>query len=43
MLSTALKDIAVELNVFVMSSTQTNAKSDDDNGKLKNESVTYSD
>lgn len=39
MLSTALKDIAVELNVFVMSSTQTNAKSDDDNGKLKNESV----
>ena len=39
MLSTALKDIAVELNVFVMSSTQTNSKSDDDNGKLKNESV----
>lgn len=39
MLSTALKDIAVELGLFVMSSTQTNAKSDDDNRTMKNESV----
>ena len=39
MLSTALKDIAVELGLFVMSSTQTNAKSDEDNRTMKNESV----
>ena len=29
MFSTALKDLAVELNVFMMSSTQVNAKGDD--------------
>ena len=34
--STALKDLAVELNVFVMSSTQLNAKGDDNSG-IKNE------
>ena len=34
--STALKDLAVELNVFVMSSTQLNAKGDD-NSNIKNE------
>lgn len=36
--STALKDLAVELNVFVMSSTQLNAKGDD-NSNIKNESA----
>lgn len=39
MLSTALKDLAVEMKLFIMSSTQTNAKSNDDNNKIKNESV----
>lgn len=39
MLSTALKDLAVEMRLFVMSSTQTNAKSDDDQKGIKNESV----
>ena len=34
--STALKDLAVELNVFMMSSTQLNAKGDD-NSNIKNE------
>jgi len=34
--STALKDLAVELNVFIMSSTQLNAKGDD-NSNIKNE------
>ena len=34
--STALKDLAVELNVFMMSSTQVNAKADD-NSNIKNE------
>ena len=38
MFSTALKDLAVELNVFMMSSTQVNAKSDD-NSDIKNEST----
>lgn len=38
LLSTALKDLAVELKIFVMSSTQTNAKSDEDK-TIKNESV----
>ena len=32
MFSTALKDLAVELNVFMMSSTQLNAKGDDSTG-----------
>ena len=36
--STALKDLAVELNAFVMSSTQLNAKGDD-NSNIKNESA----
>lgn len=39
MLSTALKDLAVEMKIFVMSSTQTNAKSEDEQKGLKNESV----
>lgn len=39
MLSTALKDLAVEMQLFVMSSTQTNAKSEDEKGGIKNESV----
>jgi replicative DNA helicase len=34
--STALKDLAVELNIFMMSSTQLNAKGDD-NSNIKNE------
>ena len=38
MLSTALKDLAVEMDLFIMSSTQTNAKSEENNG-IKNESV----
>jgi len=38
MFSTALKDLAVELNVFMMSSTQVNAKGDD-NSDIKNEST----
>ena len=37
-LSTALKDLAVEMDLFIMSSTQTNAKSEENNG-IKNESV----
>lgn len=36
MFSTALKDLAVEQNVFVMSSTQLNAKGDD-NSNIRNE------
>lgn len=36
MFSTALKDLAVELNVFMMSSTQLNAKGDD-NSNIRNE------
>lgn len=39
MLSTALKDLAVEMDLFIMSSTQTNAKAEDDNRTMKNESV----
>ena len=39
MLSTALKDLAVEMNLFIMSATQTNAKSEDGGEKIKNESV----
>lgn len=39
MLSTALKDLAVEMRLFVMSSTQTNAKSEDGQKGIKNESV----
>ena len=39
MLSTALKDLAVEMRLFVMSSTQTNAKSEDEQKGIKNESV----
>ena len=38
MFSTALKDLAVELDVFMMSSTQLNAKGDD-NSNIKNESA----
>lgn len=37
MFSTALKDLAVELNIFIMSSTQLNANGDD-NSKIRNES-----
>lgn len=39
MLSTALKDVAVEMNLFIMSSTQTNAKAEEDNRLMKNETV----
>lgn len=39
MLSTALKDMAVEMNLFIMSSTQTNAKAEEDNRLMKNENV----
>ena len=40
MLSTALKDLAVEMELFIMSSTQTNAKSEDTPAEgIKNESV----
>ena len=38
MFSTALKDLAVELNVFVMTSTQTNAQADN-NKDIRNEGV----
>ena len=38
MMSAALKDLAVEMKLFVMSSTQTNAKVEDEKG-IKNESV----
>lgn len=38
MFSTALKDLAIELNVAVFTSTQVNAKIDD-NREIKNESV----
>ena len=38
MFATALKDLAVELNVFIMTSTQLNAKGDN-NGTIKNESA----
>lgn len=37
MLSTALKDLAVELNIFMMTSTQVNANADD-NHNIRNES-----
>lgn len=37
MMSTALKDLAVELDIFVMTSTQTNAQNDN-NTNIKNES-----
>lgn len=39
MLSTALKDLAVEMGLFILSSTQTNAKSEDAKAGVKNESV----
>lgn len=39
LLSTALKDLAVEMNLFIMSSTQTNAKVEEDNRLMKNENV----
>ena len=39
LLSTALKDLAVEMKLFVMSSTQTNAKSEEKDKGIKNESV----
>ena len=39
LLSTALKDLAVEMKLFIMSSTQTNAKSEDNDKGIKNESV----
>lgn len=39
MLSTALKDLAVEMNLFIMSSTQTNAKVEERGRELANESV----
>ena len=38
MMSTALKDLAVELNVFVMTSTQLNANADD-NERIRNEAT----
>lgn len=38
MLSTALKDLAVEMGLFVMTATQTNAKSEEEGG-IKNESA----
>lgn len=37
MFATALKDLAVELNIFVMTSTQVNANADD-NKNIRNES-----
>ena len=39
LLSAALKDIAVEYEVFVMSATQTNAQGEDSSRSIKNESV----
>lgn len=39
LLSTALKDLATELNLFVMSSTQLNSEGDDTNKPIKNESA----
>lgn len=39
LLSTALKDLATELNIFVMSSTQLNSEGDDPNKPIKNESA----
>lgn len=39
LLSAALKDIAVEYDLFVMSSTQTNAQGEDSSRSIKNESV----
>lgn len=38
LLSTALKDLAVEMGLFVMTATQTNAKSEEEGG-IKNESA----
>lgn len=39
MFSAALKDLAVELNIFVMTATQVNANGEDNNRSIKNESV----
>lgn len=39
MLSAALKDLAVELNVFILSSTQLNAQGEDNSKNIKNESA----
>lgn len=39
LLSTALKDLAVEMGLFVMSSTQSNAKADDGRKEIKNENM----
>lgn len=39
LLSAALKDLAVELNIFLLSSTQTNAQAEDSARLIKNESV----
>lgn len=39
MLSTALKDLAVEMNLFIMSSTQVNAKIEEKGREINNEGV----
>ena len=39
MFSAALKDLAVELNIFVMTATQVNANGEDNSRSIKNESV----
>ena len=39
MMSAALKDLAVELDVFIMSATQTNAQIEGENRGIRNESV----
>lgn len=39
MLSTALKDLAVEMNLFIMSSTQVNAKIEEKGKEINNEGV----
>lgn len=39
MMSAALKDLAVELNVFIFSSTQLNAQGEDNTKSIKNESA----
>lgn len=39
LMGSALKDLAVELNVFILSSTQTNAQVEDGGRQIKNESV----
>ena len=38
MMSAALKELAVEMNLFIMTSTQTNAKVEEEKG-IKNEAV----